>query len=366
MMPTKAGLTEVRMSFYTYREGKYKVIYNKKTGAVTIDFDDSTKANVNYPATHQAAKNAKQKYEESLKDKPVTKKAPENKKTEAEKKALGKKKVDAEKKPAAAAAAKKAANAKVKKTMKQKFQEWKESPAGTVATPLLGLMGLDVALQSSRYFFSPTVREAKRQLAILEEKRRKGTLGQDRALEAFQRQQLMRPIRAIAEQQEREQQATMAGMGESLQPYRQELQRQQSKQSQIQGAVQAQQYANQAAAARKQEEEGRRLALLQTLDMEKNKIYKGLKSGAASVARQLGTVRAAEAQVKPAQEHGEIVEELKKIYPDMKDKPEMLRQTALRIQEGKSKENMAKTLGKLNYNDSDFTKQLVKTFTGME
>ena len=376
MMRTKIGLTEVRMSqYFTYKGNEFTYIYNKKTGALTVKRPKSaTKPEVNksYPANSKAAQNAKKEYEKSEVGKADKKKeekaktASEKKEEKAEKPAEKKEHKSQKAKPKDGNNNNTTPKSKKKKTIRQKFKEWKESPTGAAVTPLLGLMGLDIALQSSRYFFSPTIRETKRQLAILEEKRKKGTLGQDRALEAFQRQQLMRPIRALAEQQQREQQATMAGMGESLQPYRQELQQQQSKQSMIQGAVQAQQFANQAAAARKQEEENRRLSMLAQLDAERNKIYKGLKGGLTSVAGQVGKIRAAEAQLKPAQEHGEIVEDLKKIYPDLKDRPEMLRETALRIQEGKSKEKMAKTLGGLNYNDPDFTRQLVRTFTGME
>ena len=257
MMRTKIGLTEVRMSqYYTYKEGAFTIIYNKKEGTVTVKRPKTpTKKaiNKNYPANSQTAQNAKKEYEKSevgkadLKKKPNAKNAPvkkgEEKKT-AKKKADAKNDADKEDGNNNNTTPEGKNKPEDKKSIKQKFKEWKESPTGAAVTPLLGLMGLDIALQSSRYFFSPTVREAKRQLAILEEKRKKGTLGQDRALEAFQRQQLMRPIRALAEQQQREQQATMAGMGESLQPYRQELQQQQSKQSMIQGAVQAQQFAN--------------------------------------------------------------------------------------------------------------------------
>ena len=251
---------------------------------------------------------------------------------------------------------------KKKKTIRQKFKEWKESPTGAAVTPLLGLMGLDIALQSSRYFFSPTVREAKRQLAILEEKRKKGTLGQDRALEAFQRQQLMRPIRALAEQQQREQQATMAGMGESLQPYRQELQQQQSKQSMIQGAVQAEQFANQAAAARKQEEENRREAIIAQLDAERNRIYKGAKGGMTSVAREFGKVRAAEAQVKPTQTLEEIGKSVDKMYPELN--PEQKAAMTQQIYLGTTKADVAKAYQKYDPNNAQANRDFYNLMFG--
>ena len=176
---------KLKGNLYIYKESDYTVIHNIKSGATTIDFDDPNQSNVNFSPTHKASENAKKEYKKFLKEKGTEKK-------EEAKKDAKKKEVVANEPPKKETDDKKAAEKKKdgqnngetpeskknkpKKSIKQKFKEWKESPTGAAVTPLLGLMGLDIALQSSRYFFSPTIRETKRQLAILEEKRKKGTL----------------------------------------------------------------------------------------------------------------------------------------------------------------------------------------------
>ena len=77
-----------------------------------------------------------------------------------------------------------------------------------------GLAGLDIGLEAAKAL-GPARREARQQIRELETLREQGRLGEDRAEDAETMRLMTRPIRAIAEQQERERQAVMAGMGQT-------------------------------------------------------------------------------------------------------------------------------------------------------
>ena len=76
------------------------------------------------------------------------------------------------------------------------------------------LAGLDVAGEVASYF-GPARREGRRRLSELEERRERGQLGVDERQDAETMKYMTRPVRAMAEESEREQQAVMAGMGET-------------------------------------------------------------------------------------------------------------------------------------------------------
>jgi len=77
-----------------------------------------------------------------------------------------------------------------------------------------GLAGLDIGLEAAKAL-GPARREARQQIKELEALREQGRLGEDKAEDAETMRLMTRPIRAIAEQQERERQAVMAGMGQT-------------------------------------------------------------------------------------------------------------------------------------------------------
>lgn len=79
---------------------------------------------------------------------------------------------------------------------------------------MMGLIGLDVAGEVANYF-GPARREGRQRLRELEERRERGQLGVDERQDAETMKYMTRPVRAIAEESEREQQAVMAGMGET-------------------------------------------------------------------------------------------------------------------------------------------------------
>ena len=76
------------------------------------------------------------------------------------------------------------------------------------------LLGLEVGSEALNYM-GPARREARDRIAELEERRAKGQLGVDQKQDAETMKYMTRPIRAMAEESEREQQAVMAGMGET-------------------------------------------------------------------------------------------------------------------------------------------------------
>ena len=76
------------------------------------------------------------------------------------------------------------------------------------------LLGLEVGSEALN-FFGPARKEARQRKKVLEERRAKGQLGVDEKQDAETMKYMTRPIRAIAEESEREQQAVMAGMGET-------------------------------------------------------------------------------------------------------------------------------------------------------
>ena len=76
------------------------------------------------------------------------------------------------------------------------------------------LTGLDVAGEVVNYF-GPARREGRQRLGELEERRERGQLGVDERQDAETMKYMTRPVRAMAEESEREQQAVMAGMGET-------------------------------------------------------------------------------------------------------------------------------------------------------
>ena len=79
---------------------------------------------------------------------------------------------------------------------------------------MMGLMGLEVAGELVNYF-GPARVEARERLQELERRRERGMLGVDEQQDAETMKYMTRPIRAMAEESEREQQAVMAGMGET-------------------------------------------------------------------------------------------------------------------------------------------------------
>tara|TARA_A100001515_G_C4582822_1_gene213474 strand:- start:405 stop:1997 length:1593 start_codon:yes stop_codon:yes gene_type:complete len=76
------------------------------------------------------------------------------------------------------------------------------------------LMGLDVGLEAVNYL-GPARKEAMDRIEILEDRRERGQLGVDERQDAETMKYMTRPVRAMAEESEREQQAVMAGMGET-------------------------------------------------------------------------------------------------------------------------------------------------------
>ena len=217
---------------------------------------------------------------------------------------------------------------------------WYKTDAGAVAAPLLGLMGLDVALQSSRYFFDPLMKQNRAKIKELAAKEKRGELGRDKALEQFEYTQLMRPARAVAEQAQMETEATMAGMGESLQPYRLS-QLQMQKQSAITNAMAKGQQAQgqriaQRAAQEKGELESRKVSDYQA----RGQIYKSFMKGASSVGGRYGEIMAAQAQIKPGQEYGEIYNSLL----DQGIEPVDAGEFATRLYESKNKAQMYKSI----------------------
>jgi hypothetical protein len=76
------------------------------------------------------------------------------------------------------------------------------------------LMGLDVGLEAVNYL-GPARKEARDRIEILEDRRERGQLGVDERQDAETMKYMTRPVRAMAEESEREQQAVMAGMGET-------------------------------------------------------------------------------------------------------------------------------------------------------
>jgi hypothetical protein len=77
-----------------------------------------------------------------------------------------------------------------------------------------GLAGLDIGLEAAKAL-GPARQEARQQIKELEALREQGRLREDKAEDAETMRVMTRPIRAIAEQQERERQAVMAGMGQT-------------------------------------------------------------------------------------------------------------------------------------------------------
>lgn len=76
------------------------------------------------------------------------------------------------------------------------------------------LMGLDVGLEAVNYL-GPARKEARDRIEILEDRRERGQLGVDERQDAETMKYMISPVRAMAEESEREQQAVMAGMGET-------------------------------------------------------------------------------------------------------------------------------------------------------
>jgi hypothetical protein len=79
---------------------------------------------------------------------------------------------------------------------------------------MMGLMGLDIGLEAVNYL-GPARKEARDRIEILEDRRERGQLGVDERQDAETMKYMTRPVRAMAEESEREQQAVMAGMGET-------------------------------------------------------------------------------------------------------------------------------------------------------
>ena len=79
---------------------------------------------------------------------------------------------------------------------------------------MLKLMGLEAASEIVNYY-GPARKEGRDRIEKLEGRREKGMLGVDKQQDAETMKYMTRPIRALAEETEREQQAVMAGMGET-------------------------------------------------------------------------------------------------------------------------------------------------------
>tara|TARA_R110002020_G_scaffold228410_6_gene439171 strand:+ start:3607 stop:5535 length:1929 start_codon:yes stop_codon:yes gene_type:complete len=101
---------------------------------------------------------------------------------------------------------------KLKEFGKKAVDKYKAMPTETKA--MLGLFGLEAAAEVANYL-GPARREGRERLQELEERRDRGMLGVDERQDAETMKYMTRPIRALAEETEREQQAVMAGMGET-------------------------------------------------------------------------------------------------------------------------------------------------------
>ena len=157
----------------------------------------------------------------------------------------------------------------------------------------------------------------------LEAKEARGELGRDKALEQQEYSQLVRPVRAIAEQAQKETEATMAGMGESTSPARL-AQLRAAKQSAITDAMtrasdmQSQRVA-QRAVAEKGELEARRATEYQAGTAALGKFAKG----GAMAAQQYGAVKAAQAQIGEGYTAAQLAKDIKEKFPGIKDEEAM-------------------------------------------
>jgi len=131
----------------------------------------------------------------------------------------------------------------------------------------------------------------------LERRREQGTLGVDSAADEETLRQMTRPMRAIAEQQERERQAVMAGMGQTRSAGDLARLRQERDQVISQGLAQAGAQVSNQRMARAQQE----LNELMSLKEYRQKNIEAFTDRAARTAGQLaegfGQVRAAEADL---------------------------------------------------------------------
>ena len=102
------------------------------------------------------------------------------------------------------------------KTLKQLGQKAKQNfqGLGDEQKAMMGLMGLEVLSEGVNYL-GPARKEARDRIEILEGRRERGQLGVDERQDADTMKYMTRPVRALAEETEREQQAVMAGMGET-------------------------------------------------------------------------------------------------------------------------------------------------------
>ena len=99
------------------------------------------------------------------------------------------------------------------KQLGQKIKEGYQG-LGNEQKAMMGLMGLEVLSEGVNYL-GPARKEGRDRRKILEERREQGQLGVDEKQDSETMKYMTRPVRALAEETEREQQAVMAGMGET-------------------------------------------------------------------------------------------------------------------------------------------------------
>ena len=220
------------------------------------------------------------------------------------------------------------------------------TPAGRAAAPGLALLGLDVALESVKYSMRKKNRERIREL---ERKESEGRLGRDRALEQQEFAQMVSPVRAIAEQSQRETEATLAGMGESASPARINQLRRAKQQAITQAIGQASEAqsrrVSQRAAAERGELEARRATEYGANVAALNRFARG----AGLVAQQVGAVRAAEAQRVSGMSVGDLAKQFKKQNPKLSDDQAFKYAVEVeKIQAQKDYASAMKELGKAN------------------
>ena len=220
------------------------------------------------------------------------------------------------------------------------------TPAGRAAAPGLALLGLDVALESVKYSMRKKNRERIREL---ERKEAEGALGRDRALEQQEFAQMVSPVRAIAEQSQRETEATLAGMGESASPARINQLRRAKQQAITQAIGQASEAQSRRVAQRAAAE---RVEKLSREDLEYQENLRALNRfarGAGLVAQQVGAVRAAEAQRVSGMSVGDLAKQFKKQNPKLSDDQAFKYAVEVeKIQAQKDYASAMKELGKAN------------------
>ena len=174
-----------------------------------------------------------------------------------------------------------------------------KTEAGKLGLIFAGLTVGDVVGDWVVHSYGPAAKYAKKRVAELEAKAEAEGLGRDPALEAEEYREMTAPVRAMAEQSQRQTEAAMAGMGESRRPADLARVREQKQMAINQAIGQAAEAQSSRRAARAAQEKAELQSLYAYQQQTRENRWNKFMGGLGLTAGKMGEVYAAQAKSKP-------------------------------------------------------------------